>query len=174
MRCQTAESNSTSFEDTGLAGETLYSYRVRARNSAGDSAWSNAADATTDAPPPYQTILVSSESTLAGTIVAGNYTRTFDLDGSLEQIRERESGGKRNRRYSYMDHQWSLSSPSGAASLSVTGYSGNSSDGDRFELAYSTGGGIRPSGQLLEVGASPSACTGFDMPTAGTVTVMSE
>ena len=61
-------------------------------------------------PPPYQTILVSSESTLAGTIVAGNYTRTFDLDGSLEQIRERESG-KRNRRYSYMDHQWSLSSP---------------------------------------------------------------
>ena len=166
----TAASNSTSFEDTGLAGETLYSYRVRARNSAGDSAWSNAADATTDAPPPYQTILVSSESTLAGTIVAGNYTRTFDLDGSLEQIRERESGGKRNRRYSYMDHQWSLSSPSGAASLSVTGYSGNSSDGDRFELAYSTGGGFTTF-CTLEVGASSTCSTGFDMPTAGTVTV---
>ena len=170
MLSTTAASNSTSFEDTGLAGETLYSYRVRARNSAGDSAWSNAADATTDAPPPYQTILVSSESTLAGTIVAGNYTRTFDLDGSLEQIRERESGGKRNRRYSYMDHQWSLSSPSGAASLSVTGYSGNSSDGDRFELAYSTGGGFTTF-CTLEVGASSTCSTGFDMPTAGTVTV---
>ena len=166
----TAASNSTSFEDTGLAGETLYSYRVRARNSAGDSAWSNAADATTDAPPPYQTILVSSESTLAGTVVAGNYTRTFDLDGSLEQIRERESGGKRNRRYSYMDHQWSLSSPSGAASLSVTGYSGNSSDGDLFELAYSTGGGFTTF-CTLEVGASSTCSTSFDMPTAGTVTV---
>ena len=166
----TAASNSTSFEDTGLAGETLYSYRVRARNSAGDSAWSNAADATTDAPPPYQTILVSSESTLAGTAVAGNFTRTFDLDDSLEQIRERESGGKRNRRYSYMDHQWSLSSPSGAASLSVTGYSGNSSDGDRFELAYSTGGGFTTF-CTLEVGASSTCSTGFDMPTAGTVTV---
>ena len=43
----TVSSNSTSFEDTGLAGETLYSYRVRLNNSAGDSAWSNAADATT-------------------------------------------------------------------------------------------------------------------------------
>ena len=166
----TASANATSFEDTGLAGATPYGYRIKARNSAGDSAWSNVADATTDTPPPYQTVLASSEATLAGTLVAGSYIRTFDLDGSLEQIRERESGGKRNRRYSYMDHQWSLASPSGAASLSVTGYSGNSSDGDRFELSYSTGGGFTFFCEL-PIGSSSTCSTGFEMPSAGTVTV---
>jgi len=166
----TVSANTTTFEDSGLAAATTYSYRVKARNSAGDSAWSNSAEATTDTPPPYQTILVSGETTVAGTIVSGNYTRTFDLDGSFEQIRERESGGKRNRRYSYMDHRWTLSSPSGAASLSVTGYSGNSSDGDQFQLAYSTGGGFTTF-CTLAVGASSTCSTSFELGSAATVTV---
>ena len=165
-----ASANTTTFEDSGLAGATTYSYRVKARNSAGDSAWSNSAEATTDTPPPYQTILASGETTVAGTIVSGNYTRTFDLDGSFEQIRERESGGKRNRRYSYMDHRWTLSSPSGAASLSVTGYSGNSSDGDQFQLAYSTGGGFTTF-CTLAVGASSTCSASFELGSASTVTV---
>jgi subtilisin family serine protease len=163
----TVSANATSFEDSGLAGATTYSYRVKARNSAGDSAWSNSAEATTDTPPPYQTILASGETTLAGTIVSGNYTRTFDLDGSLEQIRERESGGKRNRRYSYMDHRWTLASPSGAASLSVTGFSGNSSDGDQFQLAYSTGSGFT-NFCTLAVGASSTCSTSFELSSAST------
>ena len=166
----TVSANTTTFEDSGLAAATTYSYRVKARNSAGDSAWSNSAEATTDTPPPYQTILASGETTVAGTIVSGNYTRTFDLDGSFEQIRERESGGKRNRRYSYMDHRWTLSSPSGAASLSVTGYSGNSSDGDQFQLAYSTGGGFTTF-CTLAVGASSTCSTSFELGSAATVTV---
>lgn len=166
----TVSANTTSFEDSGLAGATTYSYRVRARNSAGDSAWSNSSEATTDTPPPYQTILASGETTVAGTIVSGNFTRTFDLDGSFEQIRERESGGKRNRRYSYMDHRWTLSSPSGAASLSVTGYPGNSSDGDQFQLAYSTGGGFTTF-CTLAVGASSTCSTSFELSSASTVTV---
>ena len=166
----TVSANTTTFEDSGLAAATTYSYRVKARNSAGDSAWSNSAEATTDTPPPYQTILASGETTVAGTIVSGNYTRTFDLDGSFEQIRERESGGKRNRRYSYMDHRWTLSSPSGAASLSVTGYSGNSNDGDRFQLAYSTGGGFTTF-CTLAVGASSTCSTSFELSSASTVTV---
>lgn len=166
----TVSANTTTFEDSGLAAATTYSYRVKARNSAGDSAWSNSAEATTDTPPPYQTILASGETTVAGTIVSGNYTRTFDLDGSFEQIRERESGGKRNRRYSYMDHRWTLSSPSGAVSLSVTGYSGNSNDGDRFQLAYSTGGGFTTF-CTLAVGASSTCSTSFELSSASTVTV---
>jgi subtilisin family serine protease len=166
----TVSANATSFEDSGLAGATTYSYRVKARNSAGDSAWSNSAEATTDTPPPYQTVVASSETTVAGTIVSGNYTRTFDLDGSLEQIRERESGGKRNRRYSYMDHRWTLASPSGAASLSVTGFSGNSSDGDQFQLAYSTGGGFT-NFCTLPVGASSTCSTSFELSSAATITV---
>jgi len=166
----TVSANETSFNDTGLAGETTYTYRIKARNSAGDSDWSNAAEATTEAPPPYQTIVVSSESTLAGTVVSGNYTRTFNLDGAVEQIRETESGGKPSNRYSYLDHRWLMASPSGAASLSVTGYSDNSSDGDSFELAYSTGGAFTTF-CTLQVGAASSCSVGFDMQAAGTITL---
>jgi len=166
----TAGANATSINDTGLAAATSYSYRVKARNSAGDSAWTGAALATTDTPPPYQTIVVSSENTLAGSVVSGDYTRTFNLDGALEQIIERESGGRKNTRYSFMEHQWSLSSPSGAATLSVSGYAGNSGDGDSFELAYSTGGSFTPF-CTLAVGAISSCAASFELSNAATVTV---
>ncbi|MBI5208586.1 MAG: fibronectin type III domain-containing protein [Elusimicrobia bacterium] len=42
--------NRTGYTDTGLAPSTKYSYRVKAYNSAGDSAYSNEASATTEAP----------------------------------------------------------------------------------------------------------------------------
>ncbi len=41
----------TSYQNTGLSASTTYYYRVRATNSAGDSAYSNEANATTQAPP---------------------------------------------------------------------------------------------------------------------------
>jgi fibronectin type III domain protein len=46
--------NVTSYQSTGLSAETSYSYRVRARNSAGNSAYSNTVSATTPPtmPPP--------------------------------------------------------------------------------------------------------------------------
>lgn len=43
--------NSNSFSNTGLSASTRYWYRVRAKNSGGDSGYSNVADATTQAPP---------------------------------------------------------------------------------------------------------------------------
>ncbi|WP_037328819.1 fibronectin type III domain-containing protein, partial [Runella zeae] len=39
------------FQNTGLSASTKYYYRVRAKNSAGVSDWSNIADATTQSPP---------------------------------------------------------------------------------------------------------------------------
>ncbi len=47
--------NSNSRSDTGLAASTQYFYRVRARNATTDSAWSNVANATTQATPPPPT-----------------------------------------------------------------------------------------------------------------------
>jgi subtilisin family serine protease len=168
---ETVSANTTSFVDSGLAAATEYSYQVKARNSAGESELSNQANATTYTPPPYQEVLASGETTLAGTVVSGSYTSTFSLDGLKEEIRERESSGNPNRRHSYMEHRWSLSAPAGAATLSVFGHSSTSTDGDQFQLAYSTGGGFTTFCTLV-VGASPSHCsTAFDIASASTLTV---
>ncbi len=59
--------NVTSYQDTGLSASTTYYYRVRARNSAGVSACSNVADATTDA----QATVPLGEVT--GVVVEGGY-----------------------------------------------------------------------------------------------------
>ncbi len=55
--------NATSYQSAGLAGSTTYTFRVRAYNSAGISAYSNTASATTQAgttqPPPAPSGLVA-------------------------------------------------------------------------------------------------------------------
>ena len=45
------DANITTYQNTGLVSNTKYYYRVRAKNSAGNSGWSNTADATTQQPP---------------------------------------------------------------------------------------------------------------------------
>lgn len=166
----TLGANVTSFTDTGLASATLYSYRVRARNVAGNSTWSNQTDVTTATPPPFQVVQVSGETTPAGTIVSGNYTWTYTNDDQAEVISERESGGRKPSRYSYVDHRWSLNAPAGSAILTVVGHADISSDGDDFIMAYSTGGAFNPICTLSVV--APGACTtSFDLQSGGTVTV---
>ncbi len=61
----TLGANSTSFADTGLASSTLYYYRVRAYNGAGNSGYSNTDSATTDAPPPPPATPVGFSATAA-------------------------------------------------------------------------------------------------------------
>ena len=52
----TLPAGTVSFSSTGLSASTTYSYRVRAANSAGDSAYSNLASATTPAAPPTPSV----------------------------------------------------------------------------------------------------------------------
>jgi serine protease AprX len=67
----TAASNATSFPDTALSANTSYSYRIRASNSGGDSAYSNTASATTLS-GPSNTGLLSPTANAAQTSNAGD------------------------------------------------------------------------------------------------------
>ncbi|MBN1676557.1 MAG: CotH kinase family protein [Kiritimatiellae bacterium] len=51
LRVATPGANATSFTDSGLSAGTKYYYQVKASNAAGDSAYSNIAEATTPADP---------------------------------------------------------------------------------------------------------------------------
>ncbi|MDX1459678.1 MAG: PKD domain-containing protein [Xanthomonadales bacterium] len=48
----TPSGGTESFVDNGLPSSTAFDYRIRAVNAGGESAWSNVATGTTDAPPP--------------------------------------------------------------------------------------------------------------------------
>ncbi len=74
----------------------------------------------------------------AGT-VNGTYANTLNDESVIQVITERESGGKKNRRYSYLSHTWQFATASGSMVTFITNaWSGGSSDGDAFDFAWST------------------------------------
>lgn len=89
----------TTYSDTGLAPGTTYSYRVKATNSGGESAYSNVASATTDTSPTvahYEYELTTLDSSgnnhhglPVGTVLydsgqVGDYAATFDGTAFVE------------------------------------------------------------------------------------------
>jgi len=81
----------TNFTVTGLTASTAYSYRVRATNSAGDSAYSNTASATTQAAPapaptpaPPTATAPASPTNLAAAASSGSITLTWSDNSDNE------------------------------------------------------------------------------------------
>jgi hypothetical protein len=64
--------NSNSYNDTGLSASSTFSYRVRAFNGAGNSSYSNTAEATTNAEPPPPTVPNPPSSLVAVAGSSGN------------------------------------------------------------------------------------------------------
>ena len=58
------------------------------------------------------------------------------LFGVTQAITERESGGKKNNRYSYLSHTWRFSvAPGSPVTLFTNAWSGGSSAADTFRIA---------------------------------------
>jgi regulation of enolase protein 1 (concanavalin A-like superfamily)/transcriptional regulator CtsR len=78
--------NVTSYSNTGLSGSTTYTYRVRAYNTAGNSAYSNEAGATTQSaslPSPW----VNADIGAVGAAGSASYSSgVFTVDGSGADI----------------------------------------------------------------------------------------
>ncbi len=83
----TLASNVTAFLDTGLAGNTSYSYRVRAYNSAGASAYTLDATVATPAAPPAPVAPSPAQLTLTGSNAAITWANVANETG-YEVLRE--------------------------------------------------------------------------------------
>ncbi len=132
--------NATDYIDTGLSAKTSYHYRVRAGNSAGVSSWSNPANATTPELPPFVDDVAQADLPIAGNI-GGSYISTQANGSSVQSIGERSSGGKKQNRYSYLEHEWEFQVTGGTSvTFYCNAYATASSDDDSFVFSYSTSG----------------------------------
>ena len=168
----TLDADVTSFADSGLEAETAYAYRVLAFNAAGDSATSNQATATTPAAPSSEQVVALSDQPVAGT-VSGSVVATYTDDGVTQSITEIESGGRPNRRHSYLEHRWVFSlPPSTGATVHANAWSNAAESSEGFEFSYSLNGSSYVSMFTLAGGNENSASTYLLPPgAAGTLTI---
>ena len=92
---------------------------------------------TVSTPPLFTDVVVDGDIAGAGT-VSGTYMATRTDNGTAQSIRERESGGKKSTRYSFLTHTWLADLPANAvATVHANAWSGGSSD-DSFVFSWST------------------------------------
>ncbi len=134
---------SPNYTDTGLSGDTLYTYTVQMRDSVTPTPNVGAASSGASATTPVFTgadETASSDIPVSGT-VSGSYTNTQASNNSYESITEVASGGKPTNRYSYLEHKWPISVTGGnPVTFYVEAYKTSNSEGDDFVFAYSTTG----------------------------------
>jgi PKD repeat protein len=115
-------------------------------------------------PPPFVDQYASGEQFGSGT-VSGDYQDTHAADMSEQSIRERESGGRKTSRYSYLQHTWVFNvQPGDGVTLSLIGRQSVSSDSDQMQFAYSINGA---SFQSLPIELGDSASSFADLPLPG-------
>ncbi|WOJ93375.1 PKD domain-containing protein [Congregibacter variabilis] len=91
--------------------------------------------------PAFVEQLSTGEQFVAGT-VNGDYRDTYLNDGIEQAVVERTSGGRKNSRYSYLEHRWNFAVLGGdSVRLSLTGRHQSASDGDTLRFFYTVGGG---------------------------------
>jgi hypothetical protein len=138
--------SSNSHTASGLAAGTAYTFNVMARDAAGNQTnpalSSSATTQATPPPPPPPTQIVATGETLVAGTVSGSFTNTQTDNGSVETITERDSSGKTNTRYSFLEHRWTFTlASSQSVTLFAHAWSGGSTDGDTFNFQYSVNGG---------------------------------
>jgi hypothetical protein len=130
----------SSFTDSGLTASTTYDYQVAAVNDWGDSSYATTSG-TTDDPPAFVDFVSISDTPMSGS-VSGTHSATHTDNGSSQNIMERESGGKKNNRYTYMEHRWNFNVSTGATvTVFAQAWKSGSNSQESFEFEYSLNNG---------------------------------
>lgn len=129
----------SAYADTNLSADTTYYYQVRSYNGFGNSTYSNVAYATTDSAPTWVRRLAASDIPVHGS-VSGSYLDTQSEDGSSQRITETHSGGKPQKRYTWLEHQWAFNLPLANSHTLNAIVSADVVSPEHFTFAYSTNG----------------------------------
>jgi hypothetical protein len=115
--------------------------------------------------PAFVEQLSTGEQFVAGT-VNGDYRDTYLIDGVEQSLVERTSGGRKNSRYSYLEHRWNFTVLGGDnVRLSLTAWHQAAGDGDTMRLFYAVNGGAE---QPLDIVLSSARSTyTVDLPPVG-------
>jgi hypothetical protein len=137
--------SSTSYTASGLAAGTKYTFTVAARDQSGNATTASPpASAITDEPPPpppFLNYLSLSDMPVAGS-VSGSHADTHSDNGVAQSITERESGGKPQSRYAYLEHRWNFSIGAGATVVVYAqAWRSGANASESFDLEYSLNGG---------------------------------
>lgn len=91
-------------------------------------------------PLPEQFVDYPANGQIAGSgTVSGSYTDTRTDNGVSQSIRERESGGKKQNRYSFLEHKWTFNvAPAAGFMFNLNAWSSGSAEGDEFVFSWST------------------------------------
>ena len=89
-------------------------------------------------PPDFVDYTANGQIAVSGT-VTGSFTDTQTDNSVSQSVRERLSGGKKQNRYSFLEHKWTFQvSPSAGFVFNLNAWSSGSSDGDSFVFAWSS------------------------------------
>jgi titin len=134
----TPGAETTSYDDTGRLPGTLYYYRVTAFNAGGDSDPASAsAETLQDSSQELEYALA--DVNVHGT-VSSNYTSTWYDDGSVQQILEDLSGGKKRNRTSRLEHRWRFDLNPATSAMVIANAWKSGFGVDDFVFEYSTDG----------------------------------
>src|SRR5690606_6661378 len=102
----TAAANATAYVDDTLSAETTATYRVRARNTAGLSPFSNEATATTFSGIPLPPSMTRARGTGPNSLLVTWKDLSSNEAEFVVEIRELASAGGTPRRWTYEDGPW--------------------------------------------------------------------
>ncbi len=111
-------------------------YNITVEASATNAAPAN--DTTTVEVIGYSEDVANAEETVKGTVTTGSYVDTHASDDVYEAITEIESKGNPAKRYSYLEHKWTIDVTGGSeVTFYVEANHTVNTEGDDFEFEYS-------------------------------------
>lgn len=101
---------------------------------------------------------------------SGNYLDTHTDNGVSQALTERESGGKKNQRHSYLEHTWQFTvTPGSSMMVQANAWSGGSADGDSFRFEWSTNSSSNFQTLFTVSSTNPANVQGAPITASGTI-----